>query len=160
MTHRAVDRHNIMGGRGFRVDQLKFRTFVFQFLALVSTPPAAGHSTYHLHWLFARLPQSHEGKQLVGEIRRQGVERKEASLKHVVSTGAGSALLSLQELANIFWVEIKVQYVFVCTNIEQSLCAPTRYLSVPEGCASWWPYLGFSSETTNHPNDTFLKMGK
>ena len=35
MTYRAVDRHNMMGGRGFRVEQLKFRTFVFQFLALV-----------------------------------------------------------------------------------------------------------------------------
>ena len=36
MTYRAVDRHNMMGGRGFRVEQLKSQTFVFQFLALVS----------------------------------------------------------------------------------------------------------------------------
>ena len=27
----------MMGGRGFRVEQLKFRTFIIQFLALVGT---------------------------------------------------------------------------------------------------------------------------
>ena len=42
MTYRAVDRHNMMGGRGFRLEQQNFRTFVFQFLALAAThqPPA------------------------------------------------------------------------------------------------------------------------
>ena len=34
ITYKAVDRHNMMGGRGFRVEQLKFQTFVFRFLAL------------------------------------------------------------------------------------------------------------------------------
>ena len=37
MAYRAVDRHNMMGGRGFRVEQLKIQTFVFRFLALVVT---------------------------------------------------------------------------------------------------------------------------
>ena len=37
MTYRAVDCHNMMGEVGFRVEQLKFWTFVFQFLALVGS---------------------------------------------------------------------------------------------------------------------------
>ena len=37
MTYRAVDRHNMMERTGFRVEELKFQTFVFQFLALVHT---------------------------------------------------------------------------------------------------------------------------
>ena len=37
MRYRAVERPNMMGGRGFRVEELKSRTFVFQFLALVAT---------------------------------------------------------------------------------------------------------------------------
>ena len=37
MTYRAVDRHNMMERTGFRVEELKFRTFVFQFLALMDT---------------------------------------------------------------------------------------------------------------------------
>ena len=37
MTYRAVDRHNMMGGRGFRVEELKIRTFIFRFLGLVNT---------------------------------------------------------------------------------------------------------------------------
>ena len=57
MTYRAVDCHNMMGGRGFRVEQLKIQTFVFRFLALVCTRPAISptltapssliHSTIH-----------------------------------------------------------------------------------------------------------------
>ena len=35
MAYRAVDGHNMMGGRGFRVEQLKIQTIVFRFLALV-----------------------------------------------------------------------------------------------------------------------------
>ena len=35
MVYKAVDCHNMMGGRGFRVEQLKIQTFVFQFLALM-----------------------------------------------------------------------------------------------------------------------------
>ena len=39
MAYRAVDRHNmmVMERTGFRVEELKFQTFVFQFLALVHT---------------------------------------------------------------------------------------------------------------------------
>ena len=37
MTYRAVDRHNMMERTGFRVEELKFWTFVFQFLGLVTT---------------------------------------------------------------------------------------------------------------------------
>ena len=37
MRCEAVDRHNMMGQTGFRVEELKFRTFVFQFLGLVCT---------------------------------------------------------------------------------------------------------------------------
>ena len=40
MSYRAGDRHNMMGGRGFRVEQLKIRTFVFRFLGLVTTVPS------------------------------------------------------------------------------------------------------------------------
>ena len=35
MAYRAVERHNMMERTGFRVEELKFRTFVFQFLALM-----------------------------------------------------------------------------------------------------------------------------
>ena len=37
MTYKAVDRHNMVGGRGFRVEELKIRTFIFRFLGLVNT---------------------------------------------------------------------------------------------------------------------------
>ena len=37
MRCKAVDRHNMMGGRGFRVEELKIRTFVFRFVGLTST---------------------------------------------------------------------------------------------------------------------------
>ena len=37
MAYRAVDRHNMIGGRGFRLEQLDFLTFVFQFLGLMTT---------------------------------------------------------------------------------------------------------------------------
>ena len=37
IDYRAVDRHNMMERTGFRVEELKFRTFVFQFLALMDT---------------------------------------------------------------------------------------------------------------------------
>ena len=37
MRCEAVERHNIGGGRGFRVEELKIRTFVFRFLGLVIT---------------------------------------------------------------------------------------------------------------------------
>ena len=47
MTYKSVDRHNMMGGRGFRVEQLKFRTFLFQFLALVYP----GIQVYPHYWL-------------------------------------------------------------------------------------------------------------
>ena len=30
LAYRAVERHNIMRGRGFRLEQLNLRTFVFQ----------------------------------------------------------------------------------------------------------------------------------
>ena len=36
MAYRAVYRHNMMERTGFRVEELKFWTFVFQFLALVN----------------------------------------------------------------------------------------------------------------------------
>ena len=39
MRYRAVERPNMMGGRGFRVEELKSRTFVFQFLALMHMMP-------------------------------------------------------------------------------------------------------------------------
>ena len=39
MTYKAVDHHNMMEGRGFRVEQLKIQTFVFRFLGLVVTHP-------------------------------------------------------------------------------------------------------------------------
>ena len=39
MTYKAVDRHNMMEGRGFRVEELKIQTFVFRFLGLVITGP-------------------------------------------------------------------------------------------------------------------------
>ena len=42
MTYRAVDRHNMIGGRGFRGEELKFRTFVFQFLDPVLTSDWSG----------------------------------------------------------------------------------------------------------------------
>ena len=35
MAYRAVDRHNMMEGTPFRVEELKFLTFDFKFLALV-----------------------------------------------------------------------------------------------------------------------------
>ena len=35
MRCKAVDRHNMMGGSALRVEELKIRTFVFQFLGLV-----------------------------------------------------------------------------------------------------------------------------
>ena len=35
MTYRAVDRHNMMERTGFRVEELKFRTFIFQVLDLM-----------------------------------------------------------------------------------------------------------------------------
>ena len=37
MAYRAVYRHNMMEKTGFRVEELKFWTFVFQFLGLVCT---------------------------------------------------------------------------------------------------------------------------
>ena len=37
MAYRAVERHIMMGRRGFRVEQLKIQTFVFRFLGLVSS---------------------------------------------------------------------------------------------------------------------------
>ena len=39
MRYRAVECPNMMGGRGFRVEELKSRTFVFQFLALMHMMP-------------------------------------------------------------------------------------------------------------------------
>ena len=48
MAYRAVDRHNMMERTGFRVEELKFRTFVFQFLALVPTL-SISYSLTHLY---------------------------------------------------------------------------------------------------------------
>ena len=38
MKCKAVDSNNMMGGTAFRVEQLKIRTSVFQFLGLLPTP--------------------------------------------------------------------------------------------------------------------------
>ena len=37
MAYRAVDCHNMMEGTWFGVEELKFQTFIFQFLALLDT---------------------------------------------------------------------------------------------------------------------------
>ena len=47
----------MMGGRGFRVEELKSRTFVFQFLALVSTVDTVDSCSKTL--IFCNTTQSH-----------------------------------------------------------------------------------------------------
>ena len=47
MAYRAVDHHNMMGQRGFRPEQLKIQTFVFQFLGLVPTQEGSGGEVGH-----------------------------------------------------------------------------------------------------------------
>ena len=41
-SHSTVDRHNMMEGSALRDEELKIRTFVFQFLGLVCIVPGVG----------------------------------------------------------------------------------------------------------------------
>ena len=55
MTYRAVDRHDMIEGTPFRVEQLKFRTFVFRFLALVDTIDNSSRHTFSIFPTFFSL---------------------------------------------------------------------------------------------------------
>ena len=54
MAYRAVDCHNMMGGRGFRVEQLKIQTFVFRFLGLV-TISSVSTTTLHIQCYYINV---------------------------------------------------------------------------------------------------------
>ena len=54
MTYRAVDCHNMMGGRGIRVEELKIWTFVFGFLDILIII----YTTYTLQIIYYHVVES------------------------------------------------------------------------------------------------------
>ena len=63
MRCKAVDRHNMMGERWFRVEELKIRTFIFRFLGLIYTVQVSVPSS---DLGVPRPPRLHAGGQQAG----------------------------------------------------------------------------------------------
>ena len=82
MTYRAVHRHKMMGGRGFRVEQLKFWTFVFQFLALMTTVWGQCKGQIYFFWckIACEQQQHHHAWSMLWWIAIDNLELESCSL--------------------------------------------------------------------------------
>ena len=82
MTYRAVDCHKMMRGRGFRVEQLKFWTFVFQFLALMTTVWGQCKGQIYFFWckIACEQQQHHHAWSMLWWIAIDNLELESCSL--------------------------------------------------------------------------------